>query len=42
MKAGSYIYLFKKEVKPVWEDENNKKGGAFILRFERPKSNRLW
>jgi hypothetical protein len=26
----------------VWEDELNKNGGAFVLRFERIKCNRLW
>ena len=42
LPAGSYIYLFKKGVKPVWEDPQNKHGGAFVLRFDRSKSNRLW
>lgn len=42
MKIGSYIYLFKQKVKPVWEDDLNKNGGAFVLRFEKAKINRLW
>ena len=42
MTPGSYIYLFKKTVKPVWEDDGNKNGGAFVLRFSKDKSNRLW
>lgn len=42
LKVGSYIYLFKHNVKPVWEDPQNQNGGAFILRFERSKCNRLW
>jgi translation initiation factor 4E len=39
---GSYIYLFQQGVKPVWEDPRNRHGGAFVLRFERPKCDRLW
>ena len=42
LPVGSYIYLFKENVKPVWEDEHNENGGAFILRFEKSKCNRLW
>ena len=42
MKVGSYIYFFKQHIKPIWEDEHNMNGGAFVLRFERPKINRLW
>lgn len=42
LPEGSYIYLFKDNIKPVWEDENNKNGGAFVLRFEKSKCNRLW
>lgn len=42
LPVGSYIYLFREDVKPVWEDEHNKHGGAFILRFEKSKCNRLW
>jgi translation initiation factor 4E len=42
LPLGSYIYLFKKTVKPVWEDDNNKNGGAFILRFKKSQSNRVW
>lgn len=42
LAVGSYIYLFKKEVKPVWEDKHNQNGGAFILRFAREKCNRVW
>jgi hypothetical protein len=42
MKVGSYIYFFKQHIKPIWEDEHNMNGGAFVLRFERPKIDRLW
>lgn len=42
LEEGSYIYLFKDGIKPVWEDEHNKHGGAFILRFERAKCDRIW
>ena len=42
LPVGSYIYLFQRDVKPVWEDPKNQHGGAFILRFDRTKSNRLW
>lgn len=39
---GSYIYLFQEKIKPIWEDERNKNGGSFVLRFEKSKCNRLW
>ena len=42
LPVGSYIYLFQDHVKPVWEDSHNKHGGAFVLRFEKLKSDRLW
>lgn len=42
LAIGTYVYLFKKDVKPVWEDEANKNGGAFVLRFSREHCDRLW
>ncbi|CAM6005526.1 unnamed protein product [Sphagnum balticum] len=42
LPVGSYIYLFQENVKPVWEDDFNRNGGAFVLRFEKPKCDRLW
>jgi hypothetical protein len=42
LPVGSYIYLFQEGIKPVWEDKNNSQGGAFVLRFEKAKCNRLW
>jgi translation initiation factor 4E len=42
LPVGSYIYLFQEGIKPVWEDKRNSQGGAFVLRFEKAKCNRLW
>lgn len=42
MPIGSYLYLFRHDVRPVWEDDHNKHGGAFVLRFTRDKCDRLW
>lgn len=39
---NSYLYIFKESIKPVWEDPNNQKGGAFVLRFLKNKSDAVW
>lgn len=42
LPTGSYVFLFREHIKPAWEDEYNQNGGAFVLRFEKSKVNRLW
>ena len=39
---NSYLYAFKENVRPVWEDPNNKNGGYFLLRFDKEHSNKVW
>lgn len=39
---NSYLYLFKSDVKPVWQDPNNQHGGTFVLRFEKEKCDKVW
>ncbi|KAI6205286.1 hypothetical protein M3Y94_00775100 [Aphelenchoides besseyi] len=36
------FHMFKKGIKPVWEDEANKKGGKWILRLKKGLSSRYW
>jgi translation initiation factor 4E len=33
MNVGSTYYLFKKDIRPEWEDENNKNGGKWQFTF---------
>lgn len=39
---NTYLYIFKDNIKPVWEDPSNQKGGAFVLRFYKNQSNSVW
>jgi len=34
--------MFKKGIKPVWEDSANCKGGKWILRLKKGLSSRIW
>lgn len=36
------FHLFKKGIKPVWEDQQNRKGGKWILRLKKGLSSRIW
>jgi translation initiation factor 4E len=38
----SGFHLFQEGVKPMWEDENNKNGGRFILRLKKQYANYFW
>ncbi|TAQ86441.1 hypothetical protein B7494_g5249 [Chlorociboria aeruginascens] len=38
----SDYHLFKKGIRPVWEDEENKKGGKWIVRLKKGVSDRYW
>mgnify|MGYP003309508107 CR=1 FL=1 len=34
--------MFKDNIKPIWEDENNKKGGRFSIRVKKEYSSLVW
>ncbi|RKF63930.1 Eukaryotic translation initiation factor 4E type 2 [Erysiphe neolycopersici] len=38
----SDYHLFKKGVRPVWEDTENRKGGKWIVRLKKGISDRFW
>jgi translation initiation factor 4E len=35
-------HLFKKGVRPIWEDAENKKGGKWVLRLKKGVADRYW
>lgn len=39
---NSYLYAFRHDCKPVWEDPLNQNGGSFLLRFEKEHSSKVW
>lgn len=42
LPASSDINLFKEGVKPMWEDDQNKNGGKWILRLRKGLASRYW
>jgi translation initiation factor 4E len=38
----SDYHLFKKGIRPVWEDDENKRGGKWIVRLKKGVSDRYW
>ena len=42
LPSVSDYHIFKKGVRPVWEDEENKKGGKWIVRLKKGVSDRFW
>lgn len=38
----SDYHIFKKGIRPVWEDEANKKGGKWIVRLKKGVADRFW
>ena len=42
LPAVSDYHVFKKGIRPVWEDEENKKGGKWIVRLKKGVSDRYW
>jgi translation initiation factor 4E len=40
--SGSYIYLFRKGIKPIWEDKANVGGGSFVILADKAKANKMW
>ena len=42
MPVISDYMLFRKGIRPMWEDENNASGGKWILRLKKGVVDRLW
>ena len=42
LPSVSDYHIFKKGIRPVWEDEENKRGGKWILRLKKGVSDRYW
>ncbi|CCD47341.1 hypothetical protein ACHAP3_003017 [Botrytis cinerea] len=38
----SDYHMFKKGIRPVWEDDENKKGGKWIVRLKKGVADRYW
>jgi translation initiation factor 4E len=38
----SDYHIFKKSIRPVWEDEANKRGGKWIVRLKKGVADRYW
>lgn len=38
----SDYHLFKKDVRPIWEDDINKKGGKWVVRMKKGVADRFW
>lgn len=38
----SDFHLFKKGIRPIWEDDDNKKGGKWIVRLKKGVADRYW
>ena len=42
LPSVSDYHMFRKGVRPVWEDEENKRGGKWIIRLKKGVSDRYW
>ncbi|KZF20333.1 IF4E-domain-containing protein [Xylona heveae TC161] len=42
LPAVSDYHIFKKGVRPVWEDKENRKGGKWIVRLKKGVADRYW
>ncbi|KAK3327634.1 translation initiation factor eIF 4e-like domain-containing protein [Cercophora scortea] len=38
----SDYHLFKKGIRPIWEDEENKRGGKWVVRLKKGVADRYW
>lgn len=38
----SDYHLFKKDIRPIWEDDVNKKGGKLVVRMKKGVADRYW
>ena len=39
--ANNFLFM-KNDVKPIWEDENNKNGGCWSFKIFENQANELW
>ena len=39
MKQGTDYSLFKKGIRPMWEDDANKRGGRWLISLEKRQRN---
>jgi len=42
LPSVSDYHIFKKGMRPVWEDEANKRGGKWIVRLKKGVADRYW
>lgn len=42
LPSVSDYHIFKKGIRPVWEDEENKRGGKWIVRLKKGVADRYW
>jgi translation initiation factor 4E len=42
LPAVSDYHFFKEGIRPVWEDDENKRGGKWIMRLKKGVSDRYW
>ena len=42
LPSVSDYHIFKKGIRPVWEDDENKRGGKWIIRLRKGVSDRYW
>ena len=42
LKNGIEFQLFKYNIKPLWEDESNKKGGRISIKLKKENSSLVW
>lgn len=42
LPSVSDYHIFKKGIRPVWEDEANKRGGKWIVRLKKGVADRYW
>ena len=43
LHRGCEFFLFKKDIKPMWEHEANQNGGRFIISLKKiPANNKIW
>ena len=42
LPSVSDYHVFKKGIRPVWEDEENKRGGKWIIRLKKGVADRYW
>jgi translation initiation factor 4E len=42
LPAVSDYHLFKDGIRPIWEDDDNKNGGKWILRLKKGVADRYW